>query len=250
MNNLLDNSIRFLKRNSSTILTCIGAVGVAATAIMAAKDTIKAAELVKKKEGTDVKLSKKEIIKTAAPAYIPTVVVGISTIACIFGANILNKKTQASLMGAYALLDQSYKEYKDNTKKVFGDEADRRIKESIAKNYYDDSTAFPREDNKQLFFDFHGLQFFNATEDEVLAAEDAVNQMMMNTGYAALESFYKLLGIECVDTDYEVGWTRGSCAEYGFDYIEFKHDVIKNDDGTEFTAITMITEPVEDFMLY
>ena len=60
MNNLLDNSIRFLKRNSSTILTCVGAVGVAATAIMAAKDTIKATELVKKKEGTDVKLSKKE----------------------------------------------------------------------------------------------------------------------------------------------------------------------------------------------
>ena len=50
MNNLLNNLIRFIKRNSSTILTCIGAVGVAATAIMAAKDTIKATELVKKKK--------------------------------------------------------------------------------------------------------------------------------------------------------------------------------------------------------
>ena len=49
MNNFLNGSKRFIKKNSSTILTCIGAVGVAATAIVSARDTVKAVELLKKK---------------------------------------------------------------------------------------------------------------------------------------------------------------------------------------------------------
>ena len=250
MNKLVLNSKKLLKQNSSTILTCVGAVGVVATAIMSARDTIKAVELVKKKEASYTKLSKKEIIKTAAPAYIPTAIVGLSTIACIFGANVLNKKAQASLASAYALLDQSYKEYKTQAKKVYGEDADKNIKEAIAKNYYEDSDITMKDDEKQLFFDFHGLQLFTSTIDEVKTAEKTVNQMMSSTGYVPLNVFYEMLGIECTDIDYEIGWSLGSCKEYGYDQITFFHDKIENDDGTEIMAITMATEPVEDFMWY
>lgn len=249
MNGLLNNSKKFLKRNSSTILTCIGAVGVVATAVVTARDTIKAVELVKKKEGQEGKLSKKEVIKTAAPAYIPSAIVGLSTIACIFGAHALNKKTQASLMSAYALLNQSYKEYKTQAKEIYGEDADTRIKEGIAKNHYN-SVPATKNNEKQLFFDFWGLEFFESTLEEVKAAEAAVNQIMANNGYVSLSTFYNMLGIECVDLDYEVGWTPGTCAEYGYDHIEFLNDLTKNADGSEFISITMATEPLEGYLWY
>ena len=115
MDGLLAKSEIFFKKNSSTILTCIGAIGVAATAVMAVKATPKAiAMLDKAKEEKGEELTKLETFKVAAPAYIPATVVGVSTIACIFGANILNKKQQASLMSAYALVDNYYKEYKNS----------------------------------------------------------------------------------------------------------------------------------------
>ena len=73
----------FWKRNGSTILTGAGAVGVVATTVLAIKDSI----------------------------------------VCIFGANVLNKKWQASIASAYALLDSLYKDYKNKVKELYGDDA-------------------------------------------------------------------------------------------------------------------------------
>lgn len=83
------------------------------TAVMAVKATPKALRLIEEAEKEKgKKLTKTETVKVAWTPYIPTVLVGASTIACIFGANVLNKRRQAALMSAYALLDSSYKEYK------------------------------------------------------------------------------------------------------------------------------------------
>lgn len=250
MSKFIPNTKRFLKRNSSTILTCIGAAGVIATAVMSARDTIKAKKIIEEMKETDEKLTKKEIVSAVAPAYIPTVAVGLSTLACIFGANALNKKTQASLMSAYAILNQSYNEYRGKAKELYGEDSDRKIREAIAVNHYDDSDAFEREEGKQLFFDFYGLQMFNATMEEVLKAEKAVKQLLDNNGYVGLNTFYQLLGIKCTDVDYEIGWSRQSCKEYGCDGIEFYHEESRGSDGIPFTSITMVTPPVEDYMWF
>lgn len=127
----------FFKRNSATILTCLGAAGVVGTALLTGKASIKANNLVKeakKVKGEDLTFAEK--IKVTAPVYIPPILLGATTITCIFGANILNKKTQASLAGAYALLDQSYKDYKNKVIEMYGDDVDRKIVESIAEDYY------------------------------------------------------------------------------------------------------------------
>lgn len=84
----------FWKKNGSTILTCAGAVGVVGTTVLAVKATPKAMELIKMaEEEKGEKLTKTEVFKTAGPAYIPTALVGVGTLACVFGANVLNKKT-------------------------------------------------------------------------------------------------------------------------------------------------------------
>ena len=101
---LLQSSMLFLKKNASTILTCIGSAGVIATSVMAVKATPKALALLENAETEKGEgLTKIEKIKVVGPAYIPAVLIGASTIACIFGANILNQRQQAALMSAYAL---------------------------------------------------------------------------------------------------------------------------------------------------
>ena len=120
--------VGFMKRNSTTILTIIGSAGVAATAILAATETPKALRLIeeaKKKKGEE--LTKVEIVKAAAPAYIPAVVTGASTIACVVGANSLNKRAQASLASAYALVSSTYSEYKDKVKELCGEETHEKV---------------------------------------------------------------------------------------------------------------------------
>lgn len=53
------------------------------------------------------------------------------TITCLLASNILNKRTQASLMSAYAILDQSYKEYKNKLIELYGEEQHNEIIDAI-----------------------------------------------------------------------------------------------------------------------
>ena len=113
MNKLVHRASLYARRNAPTILTCAGGIGVVATSVMAVKATPKALQLLeeaKAEKGDD--LTKLEVVVVAGPAYIPAMVTGAATIACIFGANVLNQCQQASLASAYALIDNSYKEYK------------------------------------------------------------------------------------------------------------------------------------------
>lgn len=158
-----------LHKYSPTILTCIGAAGVVATAVMAVKATPKAIELLDqaRTEKCD-ELTTLETIDIAGPVYIPSVLMGATTVACIFGANILNKKSQAALISAYALLDNSYREYRKKTEEIYGDEADARIKEEVAKDRYEEGVIEAPEKEEVTFLDFKTLRYFNARMDEVV----------------------------------------------------------------------------------
>lgn len=248
MNNLLSTSKLFLKRNSSTILTCVGAIGVVATTVMAVKATPKATTLLQKaKEEKGEDLTAFEKIQVAGPVYIPTVVTGAATIACIFGANVLNKRQQASLMSAYALLDNSYKDYRNKVKELYGDEADQTVKNEIAKDEYE-KTDISVDDGKQLFFDYFSNRYFESTMEDVLRAEYQVNKIMANRDYVYLNEFYDELGLEPIDAGNKLGWSSGSClACYWENWINFHHENVEMEDGLECCIITMLSEPMTDF---
>ena len=122
MNKLVHRTKLFVGRNGSTILTCMAGVGLVATAVFTAKATPKAMTRVENaREEKGEELTKLETAIAAAPAYIPPIITGVATFACMFGANALNKHQQASLISAYALLDNSYKEYKKKVDEVYGE---------------------------------------------------------------------------------------------------------------------------------
>lgn len=236
--NLLNSSKLFLRRNSPTILTFLGAAGVVATSIAAVKATPKAMTLLEKtKEEKGGELTKLEMVKVAGPAYIPAIAIGASTIACIFGANALNKKTQASIMSAYALLDTSYKQYKNKVKELYGEDSDRNVKKEIAKDKCKDNHIHINNE-KILFFDFYSLRYFESTERLVLKAENRVNELLKLYGRASLNDFYESLGMPTAYTGYELWWNVQKCPS-----VEFTHDITTMDDGLECCVISMSVEP-------
>ena len=132
----LHKSGLYLKKYSPVALSCVASVGVIVTVVTAVKATPKAVELVKadsrkNHDGDPYAYTKKEAFMSAWKCYIPTAAFGLSTIACIMGANALNSRKQAALTSAYALINQSYKEYKDKLKELYGEEAHNAIVDSI-----------------------------------------------------------------------------------------------------------------------
>ena len=250
MNNLLQHSKLFLKQNASTILTCMGGAGVIATFVTAVKATPKALSLLEKAKEEKEELTILDTVRIAGPAYISTILVGASTIVCIFGANILNKRQQATLMSAYALLDNSYKEYKDKVKELYGEDTDREVRNEIAKDIKEDE-KFPVEDGKQLFYDEFSQRYFESTTEDVLRAEYELNRLLSRDDRVFLNDFYELLGIETVDYGDYLGWSSYELVEMcWYCWVEFEHAKVILDDGLECTIITMRMEPTFDFENY
>lgn len=146
---------------------------------MSVKATPKAIKLLEESEkDKGEKLTKIEVVKTVAPAYIPAAILGISTIACIFGANILSKNNQAALASAYAILDRSYKEYRNKVSELYGEEAEDRVKNEIANDHYEeyerdedceeDVIIEEESDDMKLFFDYNTLTMFRAPMNKVI----------------------------------------------------------------------------------
>lgn len=251
MNGLVGKSQLFLKRNSSMILTCVGAVGVVATAVTAVKATPKALALLDHaQEEKKVGLTTFEKVKIAGPVYIPAVILGTSTIACIFGANVLSQRNQAALMSAYALLDSGYKDYRKKVEELYGDEAGEQIRAGIAKDKYDDSyDEVPvLEDSLRLYYDYYSERYFEAKPFDVQRAEYEVNRTLMMDDAVYLNDWYELLDLEPLEHGNNFGWnTCANMDAYWQSWIDFHHEKVVMDDGLECIIISFAQDPYSDF---
>lgn len=252
MSNLLTVSKRFVKKNSSTILTVLGAAGVVGTAVMSVKATPKAMELIElAEEEKGDELTKWEKVQIAGPTYIPSILLGTVTITSIFGANLLSRRTQASLMSAYALLDQTHKEYKNKVKELYGKDGDKLIRAAVAKDHYDEEEYDDEyEDGKTLFYDEYSKRYYRVTKETQLRAEYEINKMLSQSGGASLNDYYDLLEIDRQDYGEFIGWSAAQMYEMYWDgWLYFHHTKVEMDDGIE-CYIVDFTEPFVDYEEY
>lgn len=243
---------RQLYRSSPTILTVVASVGVIVTTITAVRATTKAVKLLKEAElEKGENLTKVEIIRVAGPSYIPSALLGISTIVCIFGANALNQKKQASLMSAYVMLNESYKQYRKSAKIVYGEDADDKIHVEMAKDamvatydwgYQVYNMDMDSESERLLFYDLSSKKYFRTTMAAVLNAQYHVNRNLAIRGDCSLNEYLSFLGVEGIDGGDDLGWDISYMVEemdcYWLDFDNYKSTL---EDGLECIIIDTMT---------
>lgn len=250
---------RVLRKASPTILTCIGAVGVVATAVLAVRATPKAMELIqagsrKNHEGDPYAATKAEMVKSCWKCYVPAAVTGAATIVCIFGANVLNHRQQASLASAYALLNRSYNDYKRKLKELYGKEAHDNIMKALAveksKDVYIHNCGFlcdspldfeDAEEEERLFYDPFSKRYFQSTIGRVLQAEYHLNRnFALMGGCIGVNDFYEFLGIDTVKELEDYGWWVSD----DLYWVDFNHVKTVVDDGLNGEIPCYIVEMV------
>lgn len=213
-------------------------MGLIATTALAITATPKAITLLREaREEKGEELTRLESFKTAAPVYIPTAITGVTTLVCIFGANALNKHQQASLMSAYALLDNSFKQFREKVAEIYGKEAEKQIIAGIAKDNCK-GKAPEEDDGKNLYYDFFSNRYFRATVETVQRAEQNINREISTRGVAYVNDLYKDLGIDPIKSGWDYIWTWPDCT-----WVDFDHEKTVTDDGLECHIITMHEEP-------
>lgn len=252
--------MRINKGTTAAILSVVGAVGVVVTSVMAVKATPKAMEILeeaKKEKGEELTVVEK--VKVAGPTYIPAVAAGVGTVACILGATVLNKRQQAALMSAYAMVDSSYKQYKRKLVELYGEETHQNVIDAIAVEKAKEVGITAESicnltcltDSEScgepvLFYDEWSNRYFESTIEQVITAEYHLNRNFILRGYATLNELYEFLGLELTDYGDTVGWA----IEDEIYWVDFNHHKVVLDDGLEIYIIETPWGPSPDFLEY
>lgn len=240
---------KFLRKASPTILTGLGVIGVVGTAVLSVRATPKALALIKVKKDelkTD-KLTPQELVEATWKCYIPSALVGVSTIACIIGIGVLDRRNQAALTSAYAMLNESYKQYRQAAKKVYGEDADNKIHAEMAKDaqvasydwgYQVYNMDMDPESEQVLFYDLTSKKYFTTTMAAVLNAQYHVNRNLAIRGDCSLNEYLSFLGVEGIDKGDEMGWEISYMVEEMDCYwLDFDNQKTTLEDGLECIII-------------
>lgn len=247
-----------LRRSSPIILTCLSIIGVIETTVMAVRATPKALRLIKAKKDeleTD-KLTPVELVQTIWQCYIPSFLLGTGTIACIIGIGIMDRRNQAALTSAYAMLNESYKQYRQSAKRVYGEDADSKIHAEMAKDAYVHTSDWSYQvynmdmdpdSERLLFYDLASKKYFNTTMAAVLNAQYHVNRNLSLRGYSSLNEYLSFLGLDGVENGDEIGWDIPYMVEeMGCYWLDFDNQRTTLEGGLECIVIdTMVVNKFE-----
>lgn len=245
----MNKNLTRLRQLSPAILTTLGILGVVGTAATAVKATPKALKLIKirKEELKTDKLEPMELVRVSWKCYIPSALIGAGTVACIVGIGAMDRRNQAALTSAYAMLNESYKQYRQAAKKVYGDDADNKIHAEMAKDamvYTSDwgyqvyNMDMDSDSEKLLFYDLTTKRYFTTTMAAVLNAEYHINRNLALRGECSLNEWMSFLGLDDVENGDEMGWDIDKMVEEMDSYwLDFDNQKTLLEDGLECITI-------------
>lgn len=250
---------KVLKKHGANILTAFGILGMISVGVLSSKAAIKAAQIEDTFFTNKKSKNKVKTLKNTIKPYIPTILVGSATTACILGSNILNKKRQACLIGLYYTLNEAFVKYREKNKELNGVEADQKILESCArdeipiqrnkktlkaKESYSNNLENLFREETYLFYDAISNRYFEATPLTVYSAEYNLCRMFNVFGYVDVNTFYSYLGIPETKVGAEVGWSMEGESLF---WISFTHTRMITDDGLTCIIITPDIYPYPNY---
>ncbi len=243
---MLENLTRTAKQNSPVLLSGIAIAGVIATAVLAAKATPKAMRRLEEAEEPELTVIDK--FKVTWTCYIPAGLSAAATIACIAGANQIGARRNAALVGAYSLLDQTFREYKDQVVKEFGKDKEQKVydevmAEKMRKNPMpEDSQIIMTGAGEQNFWDSWGGRYFRSDIETIRQIANNVNKAMLDGDrVASLNDFYSYLNLEPTEAGNLLGWNLDNL-------IEPRFSAHMSDRQVACVALGFMKDPVVNYL--
>lgn len=216
---LQDSASRFLKENSTTILTAAGVVGTVGTAVLSFRAGMKTSEALMSARMDRVtpdnepnpEMTTMEKVKVIAPHVILPVGTGTATIAAIILANRLSAKEAAVLAAAYGVSKKELEEYKAKIAEKLSPTKAGQVKDEIAQdrvNEHEPPSTIIIMGDEVLCYDKPTDRYFKSTMQNIRRAELAVNGEINRYGFAKAKFFYDELEMEPTTWTSNTGWNR------------------------------------------
>lgn len=193
----------FTKKHAPEILAGIGIGGFITTAVLAAKATPDAMELVEeaKDEKQTEELTVFETVKAGYKPYLPAIFTGVSSTICVIGSVSTSLRRNAALATTYEITRNFAEEYRKKVIEEVGAKKEQKIRENLAQEQIDKNPPVtnvnviaPKEDgtHKILFYEPFTLRYFWADRNKV---ETVINKCFVEikNSFENQYSVYRLL---------------------------------------------------------
>jgi len=265
-----------LRKHSPEILLGAGLVGVVVSAVLASKATLKVEQIIGRAQsdikliksvevGEDAEYTEDDRNKDLAVVYVqtgiklgqlygPALGIGALSITAILAAHGIMTRRQVAIVGAYNLLQEGYKSYRERVIEELGEEKDRQYRLGIRETEYtetitnEDGTKTKVKSKAQVydprvksvyarFFDESSVEwqrdptmnlFFLVTQ------QNYANDMLKARGHLFLNEVYRMLGLPETKEGCVVGWIINNPVETGDEYVSFDIYNVDNAPGRDF----------------
>lgn len=246
-----------LKKNAPSILIATGLGGCLTATVMAVKVTPKAERAIAKAiidKKDDLTIPEK--VKVLAPIYAPAALVGVTSAGMIIAANKIHLHRKAVLVAAYELSEQTLKEWQAHTAEKVDEKTLQEIKEAVVE---DDIQRNPPVEPTNRPAEGYGAQrlcrdcttgtTFYASLDEIDAARNDINDLIVCDGEACLNDFFDFVNADHCDLGSALKWVSDKCGGRGkISHIEKIYTTMPN--GDPLLNLRFCPEPDYDFRDY
>ena len=213
LSRIFKNTRQAFVKHSPEILTGVGIAGMITTTVLAVRATPKALDLISKKEYEEQRdLTAMETVKTAWKPYVPAVITGTLSTACLIGANSVNLKRNAALAAAYTLSDTAFREYKEKVVETIGEKKEQTVRDKVAEKQVQENPPSNEVNiigkGPSLCLEPLSMRYFKADINTIKKAANEVNAQILTSvyGWATINDFYDELGLPHTDTGDNLGW--------------------------------------------
>lgn len=230
----------YIWKHKGIILSTLASIGVVTTAIASGKAAVRVQQ-------ESCFCSDREKVELYVRHYAIPVLLGSSTVICIFGMNYLSNQEIKRLSTAYTMLYSNFHQYRDSLIELKGEKVDQQVFENITRrhsNFHQIDADMP--DAKLKFKVPVTGEIIERYLTEVLDAEYHINRNYALRGYASVNQLLYFLGTRenGEPTQDDMGWTYTD----GLQWIDFYHQPIELENGDICYEIVMETAPSDDYM--
>ena len=180
----------FLSNHSPAILTGMGIVGSVSTAIMASQATLKAQDILYECHAEDADWRDK--VALTWKCYIPTALMGASSIGCIVGSHLCSENQKTAIQSAYLLSQATLQEYQKKVVERIGERKEKEVysetMQAVANNQspavlYSSGDipdrVYETGHGNSLFYDIPGERYFRSDINFVKAQVNQMNEEVL-----------------------------------------------------------------------
>ena len=253
------NKVKFnVVKHSPEILMGLGIAGVITSTVLACRSTLKVQEILDYKEENmnnikevlsegredyteeDARKDKTIIMTTTAirlmKLYVPSVIIGAGSIACLLESHNVMRNRNAGLAAALAATTESFKQYRERVTEKYGDEVDKEMRYGIKKEKKEKDGKKTKEeivvgcDEKELsgyarYFNENNINWSDDPQFNLMFLrqnQNWANDKLISQGYLYLNDVYEALGFPKSKAGQVVGWVYDpNNNEHGDNYVDF-----------------------------